>query len=108
MKTFENLRKSLGYSDPCSHFYIPHITIGYFPMNEEELKWNTKPVLEKYLNLKYPGVNILAHSLINLLETNKQVDKSWKGIRKTQFMNSLAEISQNSENIVRQICNKNA
>ena len=53
METFENLRKSLGYSDPCPHFYIPQITIGYFPMNEEELKWNTKPVLEIYLNLKY-------------------------------------------------------
>ena len=50
METFENLRKSLGYSDPCPHFYIPQITIGYFPMNEEELKWNTKPVLEIYLN----------------------------------------------------------
>ena len=37
METFENLRKSLGYSDPCPHFYIPQITIGYFPMNEEEL-----------------------------------------------------------------------
>ena len=45
METFENLRKSLGYSDPCPHFYIP--------MKEEELKWNTKPVLKKYLNLKY-------------------------------------------------------
>ena len=53
METFEKLRKSLGYSDPCPHFYIPQITIGYFPMNEEELKWNTKPVLEIYLNLKY-------------------------------------------------------
>ena len=86
METFENLRKSLGYSDRCPHFYIPHITIGYFPMNEEELKWNTKPVLEKYLNLKYPGVNILAHSLINLLETNKQVDKSCKGIKKNRHL----------------------
>ena len=86
METFEKLRKSLGYSDPCPHFYIPQITIGYFPMNEEELKWNTKPVLEKYLNLKYPGVNNLSHSPINLLETNKQVDKSWKGIRKTRHL----------------------
>ena len=53
METFENLRKSLGYSRPCPHLYIPHITIGYFPLNVEEQKLNTKPLLEKYLNMKY-------------------------------------------------------
>ena len=28
-KTFVNLIKPLGYKDPCPHFYVPHITVGY-------------------------------------------------------------------------------
>ena len=39
-ETFERLRKSLGFEDPCPHFYVPHKTIGY---------------LEAYLLFSWPG-----------------------------------------------------
>ena len=44
---FENLRNSLVYKDPYPHFYVPQITIGYFPSNKEKSKLNAKPIEEK-------------------------------------------------------------
>ena len=38
------------------------------------------------LSWSCPGVSILPHSPINFLETNKQFDKSWKGIRRIRHL----------------------
>ena len=33
-----------------------------------------------------PGVDILPHAPINIVETNKHLGKRWKGIRKIQYL----------------------
>ena len=57
METFEKLRKSLGYSDPYPHFYIPQITIGYFPMNEG-IKVEHKTRIRDILEPEVPAAKI--------------------------------------------------
>ena len=75
--SFDSLRRSLRYVDPCPIYYVPHITVGYCRMNKEEIKLNPKPLVEKYLNMSYLQLSVTEEINGGLFAVQLAGEKFW-------------------------------